>query len=344
MIKFAISALVLIAAIAATDAQAQDTHVLSPRYPDHFKVEITHTSSSDQTSNAGQVTTHTRLVFDEDVRKTDTGYKATFTGVSADADGQGPDGKPSPQAGMQKRILGVITAIGPAEVSLDKDMTPLSIDNIEILKPRIKQGLTNSGNAKDDAMGVQLYDAFVSGLTPETAAGFLKQARQAGAETLYNKPLPLHTPVPLSGAPLSFMGATMHLTGTVTLDDWKEGQSATVTTVLAPTDSDLHSFMTAFIHNMMAKMMTRDEAEAKDLIDHMVDHMKIAMTVTCHSTTDLTNFIIYNSQCDTTSAFTMDLAKAMPPEMLKQAPQLANMPPMSMRQVEHSVNETHLIP
>jgi hypothetical protein len=193
-------------------------------------------------------------------------------------------------------------------------------------------------------MGVQLYDAFVSSLTPQTAAAFLKQAHQAGAETIYNKPLPLHTPVPLSGAPVSFMGATMHLTGTVTLDDWKEGQSATVTTVLAPTDSDLHTFMTAFVHNMMAKMMTADQAQAKDMIDHMVDHMQMTMTVTCHSTTDLSNFIVSNSKCDTTSAFTMDLAKAMPPEMLKQAPQLANMPPISMSQVDHSTNEVRLIP
>jgi len=344
MIEFSISALALAAALTAANAQAQEAHILTPQYPDHFKVEITSTSSTEQTSKAGQVTTHTRMVFDEDVRKTDQGYKATYTGVSADTDGQGPDGKPSPQAGMQKRMLGVLTTIGPAEVSLDKDMMPLSIDNIEALKPRIKQALTSSGDAKDDAMGVQLYDAFISSLTPETAAGFLKQARQAGAEAVYNRPLRLHTPVPMSGAPVALMGATMHMTGTVTLDDWKEGQSATVTTILAPTDSDLHTFMTTFVHNMMAKMATGDDAKATAVINHMVEYMRMAMTATCHSTTDLTNFVVSSSKCDTTSTFTMDLAKAMPPELLKQSPQLANMPPISMSQVNHSVSEVRLIP
>jgi len=344
MTKPVISALALAWGLAAAGAQAQDTHVLTPHYPDTFKIEITRNSDSEQTSKAGQVTTHTRMVFDEAVARTDTGYKAEFTGVSSEATGVGADGKPAPRVAMQKRILDLITTVGKAEVTLDKDMTPLSIDNIEALKPRIKQGLTNSGDAKADAMGVQLYDAFIAKLTPQTAAAFLKQAHQAGAGAIYNRPLTLHQSVPLSGAPVSFMGATLHLTGSVTLDDWKDGQSATVTTMLAPTDSDLREFMTGFIHNMMARMTTGNDTKYSEMIERLIANMQMTMTVTCHTTTDLTNFAVYRSTCDTTSAFSMDMAKGLPPEMVKQSPQLANMPPVSMSQVDHSVNEARLIP
>jgi len=345
MLKFAkISSLAFAAVLAGTAAEAQETHTITPHYPDSFKIELTSTNDSEHIGQDSDVKSHTRMVVTESVQKTDTGYKAVITPVSTDADSRDGDGKPSAQAEMQKHILGTITSVGPVEVTLDKDMTPLSVDNIEAIKPRLKAALTGSGDPRIDAAGMQLYDAFVSGLTPQSAALFLKQVHQTSAESVYNRPLPLHTPVALPGAPTQFMGATLHMTGTITLDEWHDGQSATVTTVLAPTESDLHVFMSAFVNNMVAKFMTGDNAKYKPVIDRIMDNMRLTMTVTCHATTDLTNFAVTRTDCDSTSAFAIDLAKALPPEMLKEQPQLAHTPPVSLSQISHSVTEGRLIP
>ncbi len=348
MLKFkVVSTVAVAAALAGTTVHAQDTHTLTPRYPDQFKIEQTRSSDSEQFGQSGHIVSHTRMVLTEAVQKTDTGYKAIYIAISGDANGQDDSGKPSPQSATQKHLLGALTAVGPVQVTFDKSMTPLSIDNIDAIKPRLKEALTGSGNAQQDAMGARMYDAFAANLTPQSAAAFLKQMSEMGNGTVFNRPLVLHKATAFSGDPVDFMGGSLRLSGTATLDDWNEaGHSATVTTVLTPSDTELHTFMTGFLHNMMGKVIPKgdDDARYKAIIDRLIDNMHMTMSVKCETTLDLTNYAVNHTVCDNQTAMTLDMAKGMPPEVIKQKPEIASMPPMTMIQNDHTVSDSRLIP
>lgn len=336
-----ISALALAAAISAGHVAAQEVHTIVPHYPDAFKSETTRISDDSQTANGQHSTTHTQIVYRQDVQKTATGYQATYTAVSADVDSHDANGNPTPQAEQQKRMLTMMVGIGSAQVTLDNQMAPLSVDNIDDMKPKIKQGLTGTGDATKDAAGVKLYDAFIANLTPQSAAAFLKQAHDAGQ--MFGHPLTVHVAVPITGDSVQLMGGTFKLSGTITLDDWVEGKTARITTVIAPSEADLHTFLSGMMKTVLDRMATDSNAQTKDIVEKMVAQMHMSMTETCHTTIDLSNFIANRNECDSVTSMNLDLAKALPPEMVKAAPKLAQLPPITVTQTQKSVTETRLL-
>jgi len=251
----------------------------------------------------------------------------------------------SPSAEI-KRLMSAITTVGPVEITLDKDLDPLSIDNIETIKPRLKAALTATGDAQADAAGITLYDAFIAKLAQQSAKTFtlVMQINQTGVKSAYNRPLPLHTPIPLSGDPDQPLGESLRQTGTVTLDDWTDGQSAKLTTVLTPLESDLHTTMTGLAKTMLSRLANTEQPQFQSLMDRMLDNMHFSTTLTCHTQIDLGNFAVTQMTCDRAWTLTIDVAKALPPEVLTAKPQLAQAPPMTLKGTDHLVEETHLVP
>lgn len=336
-----LSAFVL-AWLPAVCVAAPETHVITPHYPDAFKIETVQTSDAVTTTNGQRSTLHTRMIYRQEVHKTANGYQATFTGVSADVDGRGPDDKPTPEAQQQQQILSLMATVGHAQVTLNDEMVPQSVDNIDDIKPRIKQGLTDTGDATKDAMGMKIYDAFISNATPQSAAKFLAQA-YAGKDIL-RRPLVLHQPSPIDGDTVHLMGGAFKLTGTITLDDWQEGHSASLTTVFAPSDADMNVFLSGVMKTMLDRLATSNDDKGRDVVEAMIKQMHISMSQTCHTTIDLSNFVVSHSECDNVMSINMDIAKALPADLVKAMPKLAQISAMQTERDTHTVVDTHLLP
>jgi hypothetical protein len=338
------SVIALASSLATGAVQAQDLHIITPHYPDAFTVETTHVTDQEQTINGKKTTGHTQMVFRQTAQRANAGYHATYKAVSAEVTGADADGRLSPQAAQKKRMLDLLVGLEPAQVTLDDKLTPQSIDNIEALKPELRQGLTATGDAQQDAIGIKMYDAFIANLTPQSAAAFLKQLHNAWTDVYFNKPLTLHVATPLDGESVQIMGGSLKLSGSVTLDSWEDGKSATFTSVIAPSDEDLHAFITGTFKSMIDRIAQGDAAAQRRLLEGIFSQMHMSMTETCHSRLDLSNDIAGDMSCDSMTTMDMDLAKALPADMIKAAPQLAQMPPMSMIEKDHIVSSTRLIP
>ncbi|ESQ83085.1 hypothetical protein AEAC466_14575 [Asticcacaulis sp. AC466] len=318
----AVLAPVLATILFAAPVMAQDTHTISPKFPDHFEIRATQTSDQSQETAlngtpAKTEKTTTNLSFTGKTDRAGDGFHAVYTIDTLDMKSTDGTGQPSPSAPLVDELAKVIRGIGPAQLTLDRNLDPVSIDNIEDIKAHIKTSLEGS-SAMQGAAGTMLYNMMIGNLTPETAAGLLRQNGQRGS--YLNKPLTVGQAVAFGGEPISLMGGTFRMGGTVTLTKWEEGKAAHLTSVMAPTQDDLRTFIGGVIKNMMGSAMamdtTKKDPEAakavNEMFDRMVAAMDMKMSMTCDTDLSLVNYVDTHTVCSTSTVMTMDMGKMAP--------------------------------
>jgi len=102
--------------------------------------------------------------------------------------------------------------------------------------------------------------------------------------------------------------------------------------------------MTGLAKTMLSRVANAEQPQFQPLMDRMLDNMRMSATYTCHTQIDLGNFAVTQMTCDRAWTLTIDVAKAVPPEVLKAKPELAQMSPMTLSQTDHWVGEAHLVP
>ncbi|WP_443747350.1 hypothetical protein [Asticcacaulis solisilvae] len=325
---------------AASGVQAQETHTLVPHFPDNFKTRTTIVSDNDQTMQGKPVATHSKIVMLTDMRKTADGYHATLTVESADSKMDGADG--TPQAAMAAKMSSLLTTVGHVEATYDKDMMPVRIDNLDDIKTKVKALMTADTDPQKKAAGEAVYNMMFANLTPESAAQFLKQMKQSSM--VFNRPLVVGVDTPVTGDPMTMMGATFRMTGTAKLVSWTEGKSARLTYSIAPTDEDMHNFVVAIVKNVVNQMAAGQDAKVKDMMDRMLDGMKVHMTSTCDVDVDLVDTANSHGDCTTRSDMTMDLRKMFTEDDLKAKPELAQkLQVITMTQSGHVVVDSVVV-
>ncbi len=325
---------------ASGGAGAQETHTITMHVPETFKSRTTIASDNAQTMQGRTTQTHSKIVMLTDMRKTADGYHATLNFESADIKMDGDNG--TPQAAMAAKMSGLMTSVGRVEATYDKDLTPIRIDNMEDIKAKIKAAMTDDADAQKKAAGEAVYNMMFANLTPESAAKFLKQMKQANM--VFNRPLPLGVEVPMSGDPISLMGSTFRMSGTIKLTAWTEGKSAHLVYTIAPTDEDMHAFVTGMLKNMVDRLAEGQDDKAKEMMGRMFDSMKMHMVSTCDIDVDLANTVNSQGDCTTHTDMTMDLRKMLTDEQLKASPQLANqLQVISMTQTGHTVTSSVVV-
>jgi len=356
-LKSHISSVAMAAALFCLPAavSAQETHTITPSFPDHFKVKTVQvTNQSQETSGMGgeavaQNTRTTMTTLGETDRVAD-GFHAKYYIDTFEVQALGPDGKPTTEDAMMNSIAQMMKDMGPAEVTLDRNLMPQRVDNIEDIKAKAKAALNASPEFKDNGVGDMLYNMMLANLTPETAADFLKQSKQAG--DFFNKPLTIGQPVAMGGEPISFMGGTFKMNGTMTLVSWEEGKTAHLTYVMTPSAEDMRTFVGGIIKNLMNSMMpamtqNSDPETMKmvqEMMDRMVQNMRITMAMSCNVDVSLVNYIDNHTECVTDTVMDLDLKTMMPDAMLKENPDAAkSLPTIHMVQKMHMTSDASLV-
>ena len=324
----------------AGGARAQEMHTLTAHFPDDFKARTSIVSDNDQTMQGVATQTHSKIVMLTQMHKTAQGYHATLNFESADVQMGGSAG--TPQATMAAKMSGLMTSVGKIEATYDKDLTPLRIDNMDDIKAKIKAAMTDDADPQKKASGEAVYNMMFANLTPESAAKFLKQMKQSGM--VFNRPLPLGTEVPMAGDPISVMGSTFRMSGTIKLTSWIEGKSAHLVYVIAPTDEDMHAFVVGMLKNMVDRMAQGKDDKAKEMMARMFDSVKMHMVSTCDIDVDLANTVNSHGDCTSHTDMTMDLRKMLTEEEAKASPQMASqLQVISMTQSSHTVTDSAVV-
>ncbi|MBW8882453.1 MAG: hypothetical protein JF615_13845 [Asticcacaulis sp.] len=184
----------------------------------------------------------------------------------------------------------------------------------------------------------------LANLTPESAAAFMRQSKQSA--NFFNVPLTVGQPVRVDTAPMEIMGASLRTNTNMTLTSWEEGKVAHLHYVMAPTDEDLHNFMATLLGSMFGSLLQGKEgaAEAKTILDRMIQNMEMTMSVACDVDFSLVNYVDTHQVCDTKTFVKMDMKKIMPPEMLKDNPaQAEQLPVITMTQTDHLTSDSNLV-
>ena len=340
----AMAALVLVSPVVA---KSQEVHTISPHFPDHFKLRTTSIGDQDQVSQGKHQTTHSEMETLADIQKLPVGYRAVYSLVNMKSVGLGPDGRPTAQGQQMEKMVQMFRDIGTAQVTMDDNLDPVTVDNIEDIKAKLKLAMTSTPEMQKDNAGEKVYALMFGSLTPQSAGAFLKMAKRQG--NVYNRPLPLGQAVALSSAPMQFMGTSFNLNSTVELTRWEEGKTAHLMLVMAPTDADMQRFLGGLLKNMMASLMPPDDgkgtnAQMNQVMDRMVANMKMAMKTTCDVDIDLNNDINTHVVCAGETDMSMDLRKILPDDVLKAHPEVgAKLPLITMVQTSHSTNDTSLV-
>jgi hypothetical protein len=320
---------------------AQETHTITPHFPEHFKTRTTTTTDTSQDMKGQKTTSHTQGIVLAEIDKTATGYYARYSMESFDSSSLGPDGKPTAQDAQQKEMFKILMQVGKAEVTLDDTLTPVRVDNLDEIKAKAKEALTSTPELKADGIGEKLYNFMVAGQTPESAANLLRQGKQAG--NFLNVPLTVGKPVAISGEPMQILGGSFNMNATITLQTYEEGKTAHLTYVMTPSSDDMHTFLAGMMKNMMGAMAPADATpEQVQMLNKMFDNIQMTMTLTCDVDYSLTNYIDTGTVCDTDTVMVMDMKKMLPPEMLGK--DASEMPVLTIKQADHSVADRVLIP
>lgn len=313
-------------------ALAQDTvaHTIVPQFPDHFVLRTTTVTDQDQVTQGVGKASHSETVVQSDTSRTPTGFHATYKLLTYDTTSKDAAGQVVPKTAIEQDMVKTMKDIGVAQVTLDNDLTPMSVDNIEDIKAAFKTMLTSSPSYAKDGMGDKLYDFMFANLTAESAADLLKQGRQA--KTFFNRSMVVGQPVAMTGEPMKILGSSFNMNATLTLTSWQEGKTAHFIYVMTPTPEDLHTFIAGFMQNMMSKMMPQADASMSKLMTNMVNAMHITMTLSCDVDVNLANNLENHSVCTNKTDMSIDIKSALPPEMLKDNKAMADMPTMTMTQ------------
>ncbi len=335
----------LLTAASSLPAQAADgdTHIIVPHYPDHFKYTTTSVNDDTQQTMGKTSLRHMKTVAQADVTKTaDGGYKGTYVIQSLELTNTTPDGQPVPAKPADEMIKAFYSSLGPIEVTFDKDMAPVRIDNFDALKDKLHTAMLQSSLNKNGSAEA-VYNAMFANLTAESAAKFLNQAQTQASP--FNRPLVLNQTVAMSGAPLNFFGADLNLNASMTLVSWEEGKSARIHYVLAPSSDDLHNFMTKMIRTILSKSAQQPDAKTQEMFDRLMANMHMDMNTDCEIDIDLANSTGRHSDCHTTVAMSLDLSKMLTEADLKAHPDAAkSLPVVTVNSDSHAVSDTVITP
>ncbi len=436
---------VSVAAVVAATAlplgvHAQETHVLSPQFPDTFKLRTTAVSDVQITMPTGPSgsqtnSSHGSMTWTTDTHKTADGYHGTIaieainmtapnlpavtttsgsttttnsgptTTTTADATTTtttttttssttttgpsvtvsvppaspapgattGPTSDPTsgPTSGMspadiQQKVTGMMKLIGNPELSYDSHMRPKRIDNLDALRGNVKAMVMMATNAQNADKVSSIFDLFLNDITPETAASFLRQSPRARLP--FDKPLPLHTAVPLAPETFSLYGASLTLGGTATLDSWEDGKAAHLTLTISAPEADIHQFADTLVDAILQKAVVAVNTYApqpatpqqglsdagapiakqidqfRPMIHKAIDNMTLRITQTCKVDVDLTDTALTQSDCTTDFYGRIDPSKLMTAEQLKANPEAAaKLQAMVVSEKIRSVTTTTLV-
>ncbi|ESQ86983.1 hypothetical protein ABAC460_21625 [Asticcacaulis sp. AC460] len=316
-------------------ANAAEPYVIKPSFPDNFKMKIT-VVSDDVEDTMGEVKkTHLDMGASAELNRSGDGYKGTYRIETFDMKIVGADGKSQISAMETAMASSLIKSIGVAKVTMNSNLEPVSVDNIEDIKASMKSLLT-AGSDGDE--GTLLYNMLIANQTPETAANLIRQSNKA--VSFYNIPLTLGQPVELPPATLDFLGSTLKTRTTMTLKSWEAGKTARLSYVMNPTEEDLNAFMSVMMKGMASQLSQGEEAENVEIMNRIADNMTMTMVEDCEIDVDLVNPINYTSTCDTDIVMSIDLLKIMQVE----SPPEGTPAVMSFKQSSHKVSDTRVVP
>jgi len=292
------------------------------------------TSTAASTTTTGSTTTSTTTTTSS---TTATGPTATLSPMSM-----------SP-ADMQQKVTALLKLIGNAEVSYDSRMRPVRVDNLDALKANVKNMILVAIPSQNAQQVNSIFDLFLSDITPESAATLLRQSLQSRLP--YGKTLPLKTAVSLVGSPFELYGASLTVGGTATLDSWEEGKAAHLTIMTQPAQADMQKFAVDLSNTVLNKVFVamgknvkpEQEAMVMAMVSRMLDNTTILFASTCHVDVDLTDTALTHSDCDTNFYMQIDMKKMFTEEQLRANPNAANMKPIAVIEMIHSVSDTALI-
>jgi hypothetical protein len=211
----------------------------------------------------------------------------------------------------------VIRGVGPVYVTLDGNLDPVRVDNIDNIKAYIKKALETDSGFPAEVVPL-VYNMLTADLTPETAADLLRQNGQRGG--YLNIPLTIGQPAAIRGAPVFLLGGAFRVDGTVTLTKWEEGKTAHLTLVLTPTQEDMRAIIRGVSKKLLRgttiELSPKDtEAENKamaDILDEIAAETDIKMSMTCDTDLSLVNYIETHMVCLSSTQTTMDRGKMRP--------------------------------
>lgn len=328
-----------VASLLSVPALAQDVHVIKPVFPDNFSFTTSMVSDDVEESMGEKETKHIALGADATVTRKGDGFKATYRISSFDMQSAGPDGKPKFTPMQMKLVEGMIKGIGVAEVTMDKDLRPVSVDNIETIKATIN-ALADMGKG-EDATELKIFQLVVKDMTPQSAAELIAKGQKSSG--YFNRPLELNKLVELPAETVEVAGAVLRTNMTMTLTGWEEGKTARLRFVTKPRDEDLKVFISGFLKAMIDQMPEKDEGATKEMMGRMAEHMEMAMIETCDVEVSLVNSVDTRSTCDEAMKLKMDLKFIFPKDVLEKQPDAAaNMPVITLTETSKKAVETKL--
>jgi hypothetical protein len=328
-----------VAALVSAPALAQETHIIKPVFPENFSFTTSMVSDDVEEGMGEKETKHIALGADATVTRKGDGFKATYRISSFDMQTAGPDGKPKFTPMQMKLVEGMIKGIGVAEVTMDKDLRPVSVDNIETIKATIN-ALADMGKG-EDATEMKIFQLMVKDMTPQSAAELISKGQKSSS--YFNRPLELNKLVELPSETVEMMGTVLRTNMTMTLTGWEEGKAARLRFVMKPRDEDLRVFVSGILKAMVDQMPEKDEGTTKEIMGRMADHMEMTMVETCDVDVSLVNSIDTRATCDDAMKMTMDLKFIFPQDVLEKQPDAAaNMPVITLTETSKKVVETKL--
>jgi hypothetical protein len=326
-----------VASLLSAPVLAQETHIIKPAYPDSFNFTTTMVSDDIEEGMGEKQTKHIALGADATVTRKGDGFKAIYRISSFDMQSAGPDGKPQFTAMQMKLVEGMIKGIGVAEVTMDKDMRPISVDNIETIKATVN-ALADMSKG-EDANELKIFQLMVKDMTPQSAAELISKGQKSAS--YFNRPLEMNKLVELPSETVEVMGAVLRTNSTMTLTGWEEGKTARLRFVMKPRDEDLKVFVSGILKAMVDQMPEKDEGTTKEMMGRMADHMEMTMIETCDVDVSLVNSIDTRATCDDAMKMKMDLKFIFPKDVLEKQPDTAaNMPVITLTETSKKVVET----
>ncbi|MBW8882115.1 MAG: hypothetical protein JF615_12055, partial [Asticcacaulis sp.] len=125
--------------------QAQETHTITPHFPDNFKLQFKVVNDEVQDSQGKRQTTHSAMTASGEVTRQGNGYHGNYRVDSFDIDEQGGDQNDAAGEAMKRQVLDAIKNL-PAEVTLDANLDPVRIDNLDAVKAEARKRLTASND------------------------------------------------------------------------------------------------------------------------------------------------------------------------------------------------------
>jgi hypothetical protein len=330
------TAVAVILLFAPVVAGAAETHTIVPVYPDAFTLQL-NSVQDDVKDQFGKIEgSRTEMAFSAEMTRKGDGYQGVYRVDKFELQIVGPDGKIQSTPAVTQMVSDMVKSAGVARVTLNNALEPVSVDNIEEIKTSVKTFMastTKKGSAEKVA-----YNAVIAGLTPETAAQWIRSTNRSGV--FYNVAMTLGQPVETISAPVELMGTPIRNRTVLTLQSWEEGKAARLQSVSQPLDEDANKLIANLARNMAAQSPQAETDEDRAKMERVFDSITVRIKETCDTEVDLANPGNYRSVCDSVTTMTIDLAKLVGPD----EPLPEGVPPtIATTETSHKVNDTRVV-